>query len=75
MGNYRNAWAVSGGCCPVDVHPLVTQGSSQKKLKEGVVLRSKHVCGFSDHIKEMLPQKGGGGGGGALPLWLDPSVE
>ena len=32
------------------------QGSSQKK--EGVVLRSKHSWGFSDHIKEILPQKG-----------------
>ena len=36
-----------------------SQGSSQKKMKEGVVLRSKHICGFSDHIKEILPQKGG----------------
>ena len=34
-------------------------GSSQKKIKEGVVLRSMHVCGFSDHINEILPQKGG----------------
>ena len=25
---------------------------------------SKHICGFSDHIKDILPQKGGGGGGG-----------
>ena len=38
----------------------VQQGSSQKKIKEGVVvLRSKHICGFSDHIKGTLPQKGG----------------
>ena len=30
--------------------------------KEGVVLRSKDICGFSDHIKGILPQKGGGEG-------------
>ena len=22
-----------------------------------MVLRSKHICGFSDHIKEILPQQ------------------
>ena len=40
------------------------QGSSQKKIKEGegVVLRSKDICVFSDHIKYILPRKGGGGG-------------
>ena len=42
-----------------------------------MVLRSKHICVFSDHIKEILPQTGGGGGGGGaplpnFPLWLDP---
>ena len=25
----------------------------------GVVVRSKHICGFSDHIKDILPPKGG----------------
>ena len=29
----------------------------QKKVKE--VLRSTQSCGFSDHIKEVFPQKGG----------------
>ena len=28
-------------------------------FKEGVVLRSKHICVFSGHIKDILPQKGG----------------
>ena len=47
-----------------------TQGSIQKKIKEGVVLISRHVCGFSDHIKEILPQKGGTS---LLScFWLDP---
>ena len=40
-------------------------GSSQKKIKEGVVLRSRQVCGFPNHID--LPQNGG-----LPPLWLDP---
>ena len=39
------------------------QGSSQKQIKKGVVLRSKDICGFSDHIKDVLSQKGG-----SLPL-------
>ena len=43
----------------------VPQDSNQKKIKEGLVLRSNHICGFYDHIKEFLPQKGGG------PLWQD----
>ena len=38
-----------------------------------VVLRSKDICIFSDHIKD-LPQKGGGGGP-SFPLWLDPWVS
>ena len=35
------------------------QGSSQKKRGGvgGLVLRSKDLCGFSDHIKYILPQK------------------
>ena len=33
---------------------LDKQGSSQEKIKEGVALGSKHICGFSDHIKEIL---------------------
>ena len=44
-----------------------TQGSSQKILKRGVVLR---LSGFSDHIKDSLPQKGGLPP--SFPLWLDP---
>ena len=32
---------------------------ARKKLKRRVVLRSKDICGFSDHIKNILPQKGG----------------
>ena len=32
---------------------------ARKKIKEGVVLISKHICGFSDHIKAFLLQKGG----------------
>ena len=37
----------------------VPQGSSQKKIKEGggLVLRSKDIWGFSDHIKGIVPQK------------------
>ena len=34
------------------------QGSSHG----GVGLRSKNSCGFSDHVNNILPQKGGGGG-------------
>ena len=30
---------------------------ARKKRKEGVCSRSKHICGFSDHIKDILPQK------------------
>ena len=45
------------------------QGSSQKKIKRGRGLISKHICGFYDHIKYILPQKGG-----LPPLWLDPCI-
>ena len=31
-------------------------------------MRSKDICGFPDHIKYILPQKGGGGGGGGGAL-------
>ena len=31
----------------------------RKKIKEEVVLRSKHILCFSNHIIEVLPQKGG----------------
>ena len=45
----------------------VLQGSSQEKKRGGgggggglgVVLRSKHICAFYDHIKIFLPQKEG----------------
>ena len=31
---------------------------ARKKIKEGgVVLISKYICGFSDHIKEILPHE------------------
>ena len=50
-----------------------TRVLTRKKEKKRVcaVLRSKHICGFSDHF---CFRKGGGGGGGrgGLPLWLDP---
>ena len=39
----------------------LNQGSSQEKIKRGVILRSKQICGSSDHIKEILPQKEGRG--------------
>ena len=48
---------------------LYSTGSSQKKIKEGVVLRSRDTCGFSDHIKYILPQKGG-----LPPISLDPCM-
>ena len=32
--------------CKHCIHNLSMQGSSQEKIKEGVVLRSKHICGF-----------------------------
>ena len=44
------------------------QGSSLKKIKEGGWFEIKGYLWFSDHIKGILPQKGGG----SLPLWLDP---
>ena len=31
----------------------------KKKLKRRLVLRSKQIYGFYDHIKAILPQKGG----------------
>ena len=47
------------------------QGSSQKKNKRGRWIKA--YLGFPDHIKEILPQKGGGGGGSpSFQLWLDP---
>ena len=54
---------VGDSCCtnPAAFHAVqhgvrTYQGSSQKKIKEGVVLRSKDVCGFSYCIKDILPQ-------------------
>ena len=44
------------------------QGSSQKKIKEGVVLRSKHIVVFLTTSKRFCLRKGGG----LPPLWLDP---
>ena len=58
-----NSYYYVSGKHPLNLFSILfgPQGSSQKKIKEGVVLRSKHNCVFSDHIKVILPQKGGGG--------------
>ena len=51
------------------------QGSSQKKIKKrgGSVLRSKHICRFSDHINYFSSERGpkwerGGGGSPSFSL-------
>ena len=48
--------------------------SVYRHLKEGGG-GGLEIKGFYDHIKDILPQKGGGGGGGFLPLWLDPACS
>ena len=45
------------------------RGSSQKNIKEVVVLRSKHMCGFSDHIKDIFASERRAPP--SFPLWLD----
>ena len=49
------------------------QGSSQKKRRRGGggVLRSKHIGGFSDHIKDFFASERGSSP--LSPPWLDPS--
>ena len=55
--------------CRTGVHMCISsvmyllQGSSQKKIKEGGGFEINAYLRFSDHIKEILPQKGGGRGG------------